>query len=142
MLKLLLPVDGSDNALRAVKHALDSRTWYRESPEYHLLNVQSPIASGAVKMFISQQQLDAYYQEEAATQLQAARDLLQAAGVTFNAKIIVGEIESSLRRYAKEQAMSMIVMGTRGMGAVRNMVLGSIAARIIQSSELPVMLIK
>ena len=115
---------------------------YRESPEFHLLNVQSPIASGAVKMFIPQQQLDAYYQEEAATQLQATRDLLQAAGVTFIAKIIVGEIESSVRRYAKEQSMSMIVMGTRGMGAVRSMVLGSIAAKIIQSSELPVLLIK
>ena len=137
-----MPVDGSDNALRAVKHALDSRTWYREPPEYHLLNVQSPIASGAVKMFISQQQLDDYYQEEATTQLQAARELLQSAGVTFHAKIIVGEIESSVRRYAKEQAMSMIVMGTRGMGAVRNMVLGSIAAKVIHSSELPVLLIK
>jgi len=142
MLKLLLPVDGSDNALRAVKHALDSQTWYREPPEYHLLNVQSPIASGAVKMFISQQQLDAYYQEEGAMQLQAARDLLQSAGVTFHAKIIVGEIESSVKRYAKEQAMSVIVMGTRGMGAVRNMVLGSIAAKIIYSAELPVLLIK
>jgi nucleotide-binding universal stress UspA family protein len=142
MLKLLLPVDGSDNALRAVKHALDSRNWYRESPEYHLLNVQSPIASGAVKMFISQQQLDAYYQEEGAMQLQPARDLLEAAGVMYHAKIIVGEIESSVRRYAKDQAMSMIVMGTRGMSAVRNMVLGSIAAKIIHSSELPVLLIK
>jgi len=36
----------------------------------------------------------------------------------------------------------MIVMGTRGMGAVRNMVLGSIAAKIIYSAELPVLLIK
>jgi len=142
MLKLLLPVDGSDNALRAVKHALDSQTWYREPPEYHLLNVQSPIASGAVKMFISQRQLDDYYHEEGATQLQAARELLTAAGVTFHAKIIVGEIESSVKRYAKEQAVSMIVMGTRGMGAVRNMVLGSIAAKIIYSAELPVLLIK
>jgi len=67
MLKLLLPVDGSDNALRAVKHAVDSQTWYREPPEYHLLNVQSPIASGAVKMFISQRQLDDYYFSRTAT---------------------------------------------------------------------------
>lgn len=142
MLKLLLPVDGSDNALRAVKHALDSRTWYREAPEYHLLNVQYPVASGAVKMFISQQQLNDYYQEEGATQLKAARELLQSAGVMFYAKVAVGEIESSIVRNAKEQEASLIVMGTRGMGAVRNLVLGSIAAKVIHLTEVPVLLIK
>jgi nucleotide-binding universal stress UspA family protein len=141
MLRLLLPVDGSDNALRAVKHALDSQTWYREPPEYHLLNVQSPIASGAVKcLFRSSSSTTT--SRGGATQLKAARELLTAAGVTFHAKIIVGEIESSVKRYAKEQAVSMIVMGTRGMGAVRNMVLGSIATKIIHSADLPVLLIK
>jgi nucleotide-binding universal stress UspA family protein len=142
MLKLLLPVDGSDNALRAVKHALDTRTWYRDLPEYYLLNVQLPVASGAVKMFISQQQLDDYYQEEGAARLAAARELLKSAGVICHARVAVGEIDGCIVRHAKELEASLIVMGTRGMGAVRNLVLGSVAAKVIHLSEVPVLLIR
>ena len=56
-MKVLIPVDGSENALRAVRHIVDHRSQFCEPIEVHLLNVQPPIASGSVKMFISQQQL-------------------------------------------------------------------------------------
>jgi nucleotide-binding universal stress UspA family protein len=142
MLKVLLPVDGSDNSLRAVTHALGTRIWYRDPPEYHLLNVQLPVASGAVKMFISREQLNDFYQEEGETALKVAREALQSAGVVFHAKVAVGEVATTIARYAKEQEVSLITMGTRGMGSVRNLVLGSVAAKVIHLAEVPVLLIK
>ena len=142
MLKVLLPVDGSDNSLRAVKHALDTRDWYRDPPEYHLLNVQLPVASGAVKMFISREQLSDFYQDEGETALQTARAALKAAGVVFHSTVAVGDIATTIARYAGEQQVSLITMGTRGIGAVRSVVLGSTAAKVIHLAEVPVLLIK
>jgi len=55
MMKMLLPVDGSENSLRAVQHVIAMKEKYSDPIEVHLLNVQLPVASGAVKMFISQQ---------------------------------------------------------------------------------------
>ena len=42
MLKLLIPVDGSDNSLRTVKHIIDKAALYRDPVDIHLLNVQRP----------------------------------------------------------------------------------------------------
>jgi hypothetical protein len=53
-------VDGSENALRAVKYFVARRDWYQQPLELHLLNVQLPIASGLVKSYISKSQLDSY----------------------------------------------------------------------------------
>ena len=80
MLKVLLPVDGSEHSARGHARAGDPH-WYRYRPEYHLLNVQLPVASGAVKMFISREQLNDFYQEEGETAFEVAREALQSAGV-------------------------------------------------------------
>ena len=70
-MKILIPIDGSENALRAVRQVLDKRGWYREALEIHLVNVQLPVASGAVRMFIPQDQLREYYDDEGQKALQA-----------------------------------------------------------------------
>ena len=58
-MKILVPIDGSQNALRALRHVLDNRAWYSEPLEVHLLNVQLPVASGGVKMFNEDPQTEA-----------------------------------------------------------------------------------
>ena len=82
-MKILIPVDGSENALRAVVISSDHRSHLREPIELHLLNVQSPVASGAVKMFISQQQLNDYHRDEGLAALKEARALVDRAGLPF-----------------------------------------------------------
>ena len=68
-------------------------------------------------MFISREQLNDFYQEEGETALKVAREALQSAGVVFHAKVAVGEVATTIARYAKEQEVSLITMGTRGMGS-------------------------
>lgn len=142
MMKILIPIDGSENALRALRQVVDSRDWYREQPELHLLNVQLPVASGAVKMFISAEQLRDYYEDEGQKVLQAARAVIQPTGLPFHARVAVGDIAATLVQYGRDNGCGMIVMGTRGMGALGNMLLGSVATKVIHLTSLPVMLIK
>jgi nucleotide-binding universal stress UspA family protein len=141
-MKILIPVDGSDNALRAVKHVLDTRDWYRTPVSVHLLNVQLPVASGAVKMFISKDQLTEYYEEEGQAALQAARDLVQAAGLECHARVGVGDIAATVSGFASDERCDLIVMGTRGMGALGNVVLGSVATKVIHLAPVPVQLVR
>jgi len=141
-MKILIPFDGSDNALRAVGQVLQHLDWYREQPEIHLLNVQLPVASGAVKMFISADQLRDYYDEEGEKALNAARDAVKAAGVSFHARVAVGDIAATVAQYARDNGCAMIVMGTRGMSAIGNVLLGSIATKVIHLAAQPVLLVK
>jgi len=142
MMKILLPVDGSENSLRAVRHVIAMKEQYRDPIEAHLLNVQLPVASGAVKMFISQQQLNDFYRDEGVVALKDARALLDQAGVSYQHHIGVGDLAGTIVSYAKEKQCRQIVIGTRGRGSFAGALLGSVAVKVIHLADMPVLLIK
>lgn len=142
MLKILLPVDGSECAMRAVRQVIAMRELVRGPIELHLLNVQLPVASGAVKMFISQQQLKDYYRDEGLAALKDARALLDQHGVSYQHHIGVGDLAATIVEYAREKGCGQIVMGTHGRGKLAGAVLGSVAAKVIHLADVPVLLIK
>ncbi|HET6845955.1 MAG TPA: universal stress protein [Anaerolineales bacterium] len=142
MLNVLVPIDGSENALRALRHVISPTSICREPGQIHLLNVQAPVASGVVRLFLSREDLSGYYEEEAEHALAPAREELEKAGVSFQVEVRIGEVAENIARYAREQRCSLIAMGTRGMGSVANLLLGSVATKVIGLSEIPVLLVK
>jgi nucleotide-binding universal stress UspA family protein len=141
-MNILLPVDGSENSLKAVHQVIAMKDLYREPVAVNLLNVQLPVASGAVKLFIGQQQLNDYYRDEGMKALAPARALLDAAGVPYEHHIGVGEAAATIAGYAREKHCRQIVMGTRGSGGFAGALLGSTATRVAQLAEVPVTLVK
>jgi nucleotide-binding universal stress UspA family protein len=135
-------VDGSENALRAVRDFINKRDWYQSPVRLHLLNVQLPIASGVVRSFISQTQLESYYREEGMAALEKARDLLNDAGQQCEHHIGVGEAAHTILEYAGETQSDLIIMGTHGRGAIRDIVLGSVASRVLHEAHFPVLLVR
>ena len=141
-MKMLLPVDGSENSLRAVQQVIAMKEQYSEPIEVHLLNVQLPVASGAVKMFISQQQLNDFYRDEGVAALKDARALLDQAGVSYQHHIGVGDLAGTITSYAKDKQCRQIVIGTRGRGSLAGALLGSVTTKVIHLADVPVLLIK
>jgi nucleotide-binding universal stress UspA family protein len=142
MRKVLVAVDGSPNALRAVQHVLADRDAYREPLHAVLVNVQPPVVSGAVKTFLSQEQITHYYHDEGEKALAEARALVEKAGVGFECHILVGEIAPTIAKFARETGCALIVMGTRGLGSVSGLFLGSVATKVVHLSDVPVLLLK
>lgn len=142
MRKILIAVDGSENSLRAVRYVIAEKDVYREPLSAVLINVQAPVVSGAVKTFLSPDQIENYYREEGEAALASARDLLAAAGMLAEHRILVGDVAQTIARVAKEKGCAQIVMGTRGLGAVSGMLLGSVAAKVLHIAEVPVVLLK
>ncbi|HKB81842.1 MAG TPA: universal stress protein [Burkholderiales bacterium] len=141
-MNILLPVDGSENSLRAVNQVIAFKELYRDPISVNLLNVQMQVVSGAVKMFISQQQLNDYYREEGMKALAASRSLLDQAGIDYQHHIGVGEIAATIVSYAREKRCLQIVMGSRGGGGFAGALLGSTAIRVVQLADVPVLLVK
>src|SRR5215831_1075150 len=141
-MRILVPVDGSDSAVRAVRYAISLRDKFRDPVQYHLVNVQRGITSGNVRMFVSQEQIKRFQQEEGENALRDARAALKNSGAEYAAHVAVGDESESIARYAKEHSCDLVVMGTRGMGRIANMLLGSVSARVIHLSPVPVVLVK
>lgn len=141
MLRFLVPVDGSETSLRAVDQLLKKLPWYREPVDIHVLNVQYPL-HGDVSMFVSKEQIRDFHQDEGIKALAAAREKLDARGVKYVHHVAIGEPAQVIVQYAREHRVDQVFMGTRGLGAVAGLIMGSVAAKVIHLCDVPVLLVK
>jgi len=141
MKTILLPVDGSENSNRAVQRAIEIT---RESSETKLLLVTAypPIVSGNVKRFFSPEDIQSFYQEEGRNALAPAKALLDEAGVAYEDEVLVGPVAQTIADYAKKKQVDTIIMGTRGLGTVGGMLLGSVTTKVLSLVDIPVLLVK
>lgn len=63
-------------------------------------------------------------------------------GIVFNEKILYGNQAWEITEYASYRKFDMIVMGSRGMGAVKEAFLGSVASNVVHRSKVPVLVVK
>ena len=140
MYRILVPVDGSAVALRALGHAVRLARLIGEA-EIRLVNVQPPI-SGSVGTFVGSDNIARFYREESDNALAPARKLLEREGLPVDAAMRVGSSGQAIVDYANELSCDEIVMGTRGLGRIGTLVMGSVATEVVHLSEFPVTLIK
>lgn len=141
MLTTLIAVDGSDHSLRAVE-SVRKLAAAGLAMNVHLLNVQIPIDSGHVRMFIEPELIEDYYREEGLAALKAACQALDAAGVKYTRHVAVGHIAETIAHYAKTLQVDQLVMGSHGRGALQHMLLGSVAADVIGQVDTAVTLVR
>lgn len=142
MFKVLIAVDGSENANRAVDHVLQLAQNSREPLEVHVLNVQPPVTFGDVKKFVSQEALNAYYHDEGTRTLEAARKRLDKSAIVHTYHIGVGPVAETIVNYAREHGCAQIIMGTRGLSPISSLLVGSVATKILHLTDMPVTYIK
>ncbi|WP_459618638.1 universal stress protein [Bordetella sp. 2513F-2] len=141
MLKILVPVDGSECAVRALHEAIRMAKLVGDA-ELHVLNVQIPIVSGHARMFLNKEDVDAYYESEHKAALDSALPPLEQAGVRYLLAKRLGQYDEEIVEYARSEKCDHIYMGTRGLGAVSGLLLGSVTRKVIHQAEVPITLVK
>lgn len=142
-MKILLAVDGSKYSLDAVKCLIEHADWYREKPEVEMLFVHAPVPKlpGMGKV-VGKNQIQRYYAEEGAAALAEAKKLLDRAGIRYRTSIQVGQVADLIVKHAERARCDMIFIGTHGRTAAGNMLLGSIATKVLHLATVPVMLVR
>lgn len=140
MYRIVVPVDGSDVALRSLGYAIRLVRLIGEA-EIHLVNVQPPI-SGSVGAFVGGENVAKFHHEESENALAAARQLLEREGLPVRAVMRIGSAGDSIATHARDLPADEIVMGTRGLGRVGSLVLGSVATQVVHLADVPVTLVK
>jgi len=137
MLKVLVPIDGSPNALHAVRHVI--REYQRQhNLELHLLNVQ-PRLSRHIGRFISRDRRDQFYREQADLAMQPAQATLTAAHVPFQTHRVLGRDRArSIVETAQQLGCHHVVMGTARKNSFTRMMEDSVTARVLELTTLPV----
>ncbi len=143
MIRILIAVDGSSHSAKVAKALVQHVSAYKQPPELHLAYVHPPVPTlGGLIKPIGHAALQRYYREEGEDALRAAKKLLDRAKLACTLHILVGPTAETLVGQAKKLKCDMIFMGTRGMGAVSGVLLGSTASRTVHLAPCPVVLIR
>ena len=137
--RVVLAVDESDAATRGVGSFIKQLAWYHDPPEVFLVNAQRPVSSD-VSRFVDEDQLRQYHEEKGALAMAAARRALDAAGVTYQPVVRIGEPGAAIAQFAAEQQAVQIFVGRSGR-APSQQILGSVTSDLLRHTAVPVTLL-
>lgn len=142
-MKILIAVDGSEQALAAVQCVIEHASWYRDKPSVELVTVHLPVPQlPGLGVVVGKEQLRRYYREEGEARIAAAAKKLDAAGISFTPHILVGSIAEQIVEQAEAANCDLICIASRGMSALGKALIGSTATKVLNLSDLPVLLVK
>jgi nucleotide-binding universal stress UspA family protein len=140
-MKILLPIDGSEASLDAVRHALRLvHSGLRAG--FVLANVQEPASLYEVVVAHDPEVIKEVRAAAGAHSLEAAQALLRAAGASYEVEIAAGDPGHTLVEIAERFDCDMVIMGARGVGALRGALLGSVSDSVLHAARVPVMIVR
>ena len=141
-MKVLLAVDGSKHSLKAAKYLVRHARAYRAPMQVELLHVHRPLPDlPNLRLVVGGAQIRRYYEEQGRGALSKAKKILTSARIRYVARILIGDAAYTIAREAQRARCDLIVIGTRGMTAAANLVLGSTATKVLHVSRQPVLLV-
>jgi len=140
-MKILLPVDGSDISLEAVRRVVQlAREGLRASVV--LANVQEPASLYEMLVAHDVEVLDRISAEAGVHAMMQAEALLQQAGIAYEREVAKGDPAHTLVDILENYGCDLVVMGARGQGTLRSALLGSVSHELLHAAGVPVMIVK
>ncbi len=140
MRNLLVPIDGSVIAIRALRYAIELARNCNET-RIILLNVQSNLERWYPHGLLNAEAME-HLRQEGKNEAAEALAVLDQSKVFYDFEVVFGHPAEVIVREAKDRHCESIVMGTRGLSDVESVFLGSTAYRVIELAEMPVVLVK
>lgn len=139
--KVLVPVDGSENSNRALKHALSLSSKLKSKLTIlHVSEVPPFVYVQSQKLVDS---VMASLEKEAKNILDVAQNQAKEFDVEYETVLLKGDnIASVIIDYNKKNDFDIIVVGSRGQGKLKTTLLGSVSNNVLHHSKNPVLIIK
>jgi nucleotide-binding universal stress UspA family protein len=142
MMKLLIAIDGSDPARRAVEAAAQLAK-QGAAVDAMLVNVREGLAYYGELPPFDHESIERGQRQKQDALLEAALAQARNSGLqTVATQAAEGQAAQEIVRVAADRGADCIVMGTRGMNALGGLLLGSVAQRVVHLAAVPVMLVK
>ncbi len=141
-MKILIAVDGSSSALRAVKYATALAKQLTATPHITLVTVHDDTGLRHLAKHLPKDGLEDYFRELSERDLKPARKLLDKADLPHDMVIKIGNVVKEIMNTADTGKFDMLVLGSKGRSGLSDLVLGSVAQRVCAMAKQPVVLVK
>lgn len=140
-MKILIPVDGSDLSLKALRVAV-SLLQQGLSGSLVIANVQEPATLYEMAVAPDGEMLERVSTAAGVDALEKAESLLMDEGVVYEREIGTGDPAHTIIDIGERFACDMIILGARGVSAMRSALLGSVSNEVLHGAQVPVMIVK
>lgn len=141
-MKILVAIDGSKHSLRAAKYAAGLVAQLRKPSSVTLVSVHDDTGLRHAGALVGREQVADYFRELSDSELKSARKLLDKAGVKHDVEIRTGHVAQEIVDCASAGKFDLILLGAKGRGAFADLLVGSVAQRVMALAKQPVLLVK
>jgi len=140
-MNILLAIDGSGASDRAARYVVQLARQLSQPPTLVLVNVSAPLLPQAARK-LGRKATAEYYASNSEHAVRKARRILERAGLAHDESFPVGDAAAEIARLADKHDSDLIVMGSRGQTALRSLILGSVATKVLALSKTPLTVIR
>jgi nucleotide-binding universal stress UspA family protein len=139
--KILVPVDGSDNSFRALEHAIfiSRKIEGAQTTVAHIIEAPPSVYIYSPKVM---EKVRADYKGESAKILERCKDMANNSGINIHTVLIEGDPASKIIGYSEMEKFDIIIIGSRGMGQFKEMILGSVSNKVLHHAKCSVMVVR
>lgn len=138
--KILVPVDGSDNSYKALEAALVLSEKLGSNISVVKVMEQVPITHIESEKLLNEL-LEAYKKENQEI-LSKCSDIARQKGIAIKTVLLQGNPAPVILDYSKKENFDLVIMGSRGMGKFKELILGSVSSKIVHHSPCAIMIIR
>ena len=139
-MNILLAVDGSPYTKKMLAY-LTTHKLFNGNNNYTVFTVQ-PVLPPRARAALGKAIVDKYYLEEAEKVLAPVTKFLLRHGIDAKSSWKTGPAGETIAAFAESGDFDLIIMGSHGNGTLVNLVMGSVATKVLANSKAPVLLIR
>jgi nucleotide-binding universal stress UspA family protein len=133
--RVLIPVDGSDSSRNAAKYG--TQLVNVRNPKIYLLNVWEPINMTIGGEMAERLRRNAH--EKSMAMLEEFKESLEGCGMEIELISRSGRPDYVILNTQGELDCDLIVIGSRGLSVLENVVMGSVVTRVLEGANCPVL---
>ena len=141
-MRILLAADGSEYTAKAARFVAKHVKGFKSAPEIYVHNVVPAIPYAGAARAVGKKAVEEYQREEADAALGLAVRELGQAGKDATMSYSVGDVCDEIRRFVDKHKIDLVVMGSRGHGALAGLALGSVAQKLLATLGTPILVVR
>lgn len=135
---ILLAADGSENAVRAAKEAIKMASCHEDS----LIEVVYVVDFDKSKSEVLHAGSSEALNVERRKKISKVEQVLKGSNVSYKVTFLHGTPGPEIVKYANEQKVELVVIGSRGLNGLQEMVLGSVSHKVMKRVNCPALIVK
>ncbi|MFY7864107.1 universal stress protein [Roseateles sp.] len=140
-MKILIAVDGSSYTKRMLAYLAAHEEWLGDSHQFTVVHAVPAVPPRAAAV-LEKELLKNYYADEGEKVLKTVRSFFSKQGIKADFVNKVGPAADVIASTAEKGKFGLLILGSHGHSAIGNLVMGSVATKVMANCSTPVLLIR